>query len=373
MKKTFTYVLALLLLGALAAAGLKLHRQRQRELAAVAAPVPAPWTVYSAAVTRGRATRGFPALALVKGANEVTVSAQLGGILTEVGPREGQRVGAGEVLARIDTQELEDTLASLQAQRQGAAADAERKARDAQRAEDLLKSRTVSESQVDQERAAARAAKEQVHSLEKQIAATRTRLGYARITAPFAGVIAARLADPGDLATLGKVVYRLIDTRSARLEVRLPAEVLEQVAPGTAVVVSHRGQTLALHADRVFPSLDERALGRLEIDVPALPFGLAPGALVRARVITAALNNALLVPADALLPGRDPLHGRVLRVAPGSPARVRVIPLTIVLRAAEGVAVEGRLSPGDRLVTGHESTLLRMRDGDGVRIAERER
>lgn len=375
MKKTLTYLLALLILAALVAGGLALRHQRSAQLAAVPPPTASPWAVSTAQVSKGRATRGFPSLALVKGANEVTVAAQLGGIVLEMGPREGERVNAGEPLARIDTRELEETLASLQAQRGGAVADAERKARDAQRALDLLETHTVSQSQVDQDRAAARSAEEQVHSLEKQIAAARTRIGYARIAAPFAGVVSARLADPGDLATVGKPLYRIIDTRSARLEVRLPAEVLEQVAPGTEVVVSHLGQELALRADRVFPSLDERSLGRMEIDVPNLPFGLPPGALVRARVIIAAIDGALLVPPDCLLmdsavgPGTDtPMgQGRVLRVSDGSPPRISLVPVTVRLHAAEGVAVSGDLHTGERLVRAHETTLLRLREGDAVR------
>ena len=173
------------------------------------------------------------------------------------------------------------------------------------------------------------------------------------------------MPEPDDLATVGKPLYRLIDTRSARLEVRLPAEVLEQVAPGTEVVISHRDQDLVLRADRIFPSLDERSLGRLEIDVPHLPFGVPPGALVRARVITAVVDDTLLVPADALAPTEDPHRGRVLKVEPGEPPRVQVIPVSITLRTAGGVAVAGELSLGDHLVT----ALLRLRDGDPLRIA----
>ena len=368
MKNKLLYLITLLVLILVVAGGLKLRQQRQLELAQAAPPTAAPWAVHIDTVTRGQATRGFPALALVKGANEVTVAAQLGGIILEMGPREGERISAGVPLAHIDTREQEDTLASLQAQRDGAVADAERKARDAQRAQDLLKSHTISQSRVDQERAAARSAEEQVHNLEKQIAAARTRIDYARITAPFDGVIAARLADPGDLASVGKPLYRLVDTRSGRLEVRLPAEVLAQVRPGTEVVLSHDDRIFRLKADRVFPSLDERSLGRLEIDVPELPFDAVPGALLRARVITDAVADALLAPADSLLPSRDPQHSRVLRLSDEQPPRIQIVPVTILLRSAEGVAVEGDLSPGDRLVTAHETTLLRLRDGDSVRI-----
>ena len=350
------------------AGGLKLRQQRQQELAQASPAAVASWAVRTATVTRGRATQGFPALALVKGANEVDIAPRLGGIILEMGPREGEAVSAGEALARIDTRELEDKLASLEAQRAAAAADAERKERDVLRSEELLKKKSIGESTVDQQRAAARAARDQVHALDKQIAAERTRLDYARITAPFAGVISARQADPGDLAAVGKPIYRLVATGSGRLEVRLPAEVLAQVRSGTEVVVSRENESLFLHADRVFPNLDERSLGRLEIDVPELPFGTVPGALLRARIITEARADALLVPADALVPSDDPSHSHVLRLSDEQPPRIQSVAVAIALHAVEGIAVEGDLTPGERLVVAHETTLLRLRDGDSVRI-----
>jgi RND family efflux transporter MFP subunit len=367
MKKGILYLTAVLILAALVLGGLKLRQQRQQELAQAAPPAAAPWAVRVVRVGKGRATRGFPALALVKGEREAGIAPRLGGVILAMGPREGQTVAEGELLARIDTRELEDKLSSLKARRQALVADAERKARDARRAEELLKDKGISESQVDQLRAAARAAREQAGSLAKQIAAEQTRLGYARITAPFSGVISARLADPGDLAVVGKPLYRLVDTAGGRLEVRLPAEVLARVAPGTEVVLEHAGESLRLKADRVFPSLDSRSLGRLEIDVPELPFGAAPGALLRARVITEAVDGALLVAPDTLLPGNDPAHGRVLRLSDETPPRIQTVPVTLRLRAAEGIAVEGGLKPGDRLVSAHETTLLHLRDGDAVR------
>jgi RND family efflux transporter MFP subunit len=370
MKRFLMYLFALLVLTTLVVGGLKLRQQRLQDLAQVAPPTPAPWAVHVVTVSRGRATAGFPALALVKGDKEVGIAPRLGGIILAMGPREGETAGEGDLLARIDTRELEDKLASLQAQRQAAVADAERKGRDAQRAGELLKEKSISESQVDEQRAAARAAREQVRSLEKQIAAEQTRLGYARITAPFAGVISARLADPGDLAAVGKPIYRLVATDGGRLEVRLPAEVLARVHPGTEVVLEQGNKALSLKADRVFPNLDERSLGRLEIDVPKLPFDAVPGALLRARVTTDAAADALLVPADSILPSRDREHSRVLRLSSEQPTRIQSVPATIRLRAAEGVAVEGELTAGDRLVSAHETTLLRLRDGDPVRTED---
>jgi len=370
MRRALLYSLTLLLLAALVAGGLWIRQKRLQELANLAPPTPAPWALRVAEVTRGRAIQGFPALALVKGANEVAVAPRLAGIILEMGPREGQPVTTGDLLARIDTRELEDQIASLEAQYQGAIAEAERKERDADRTRELLAQRSISESQADQQRSDARSARERVNSLRNQIAAERTRLDYAQVRAPFDGVIAERLADPGSLAQVGTPLYRLVATASGRLEVRLPAEVLEEVAPGTEVIVSHRGQDLDLRADRVFPSLDQRALGRLEVDVPELPFGLAPGALLRARVITRAVDEALLVPADALMRSGDPDTATVFRISGTETAVLDAVPVTIALRTASVGAVSGNLAPGDRVVIAHETTLRRLRAGDPVRVAE---
>jgi len=368
MKKPVRYSLVALIFFALVVAALALHRQRQHQLTVMAPPQILPWAVDTTVVATGRATQGFPALALVKGENDVAVSPRLGGIILEMGPREGERVDQGMVLARIDTRELDDKLASVQAQLAGARADAQRKARDAARVTELLQDKSISESQADQTQSAARSAQEQANSLEKQIAAERTRLGYAEIAAPFTGVISERLADPGDLAAVGKPLYRIVATSGGRIEVRLPASVLEQVKPGNEVVLEHHGQIVSLQAARVYPSLDERSLGRMEIDVDELPFNVAPGGLISARVITKAIDKALLAPADAVLSSSDDSQAWVYKLSPDQPPVVTRVPVRIRMRGAEGVALEGDLQSGDRLIVAHETLLRRLQDGDTVRI-----
>ncbi len=367
MKKIILYLLAALIIAALVAGGIKLRHKRQQQLADAPTVEQSAWAVETAVVKRGRVTRGFPTLALLKGASEVAVAPRLGGIILEMGAREGERIKEGTVIARIDTRELEDKLASLEAQLAGAKVDAQRKARDARRVRKLLKDHSISESQADQTLSAARSAREKVHSLRSQMAAERIRLGYAEVKAPFDGVISARLADPGDLAAPGKPLYRLIATGSGRLEVRLPAEVLGQVHPGTEVDVRIGNETLNLQATRVFPSLDERSLGRLEVDLDHIPAGVVPGALLPARVVLQALDDALTVPPNALILGEHTGKGGVYRIDPENHTLSRV-PVKILLRGKEGVALSGDLQPGDQVVTGHETTLLRLRAGDRVVI-----
>lgn len=378
MSSKFKWLIAILVIAALLVAGVLLRHHRQQQLADAAPPAMAPWALRVAEVSRGRASEGFPALALVKGDQEVAISAQLSGILLEMTRREGEQVAAGDLLARIDTRELEDKLASLEAQRLGAVADAERLKRDSKRADEVLQKHGISESDADRQRSAAAAAQEKVNSLIKEIAAERTRLGYATLRAPFAGVISQRLADPGDLATVGKALYRLIGTASSRLELKLPAAVLAQVQVGSEVELNQADNTTTLHAARVYPSLDERSLGRLEVDLPHLPTDSVPGSQLPARVITRALEDVLLVPANAVLDGDTQASARVFKVVPGQsgqsgqpgqPASLASVPVQILMHSGEQVAVSAELQPGEQVVVAHHTTLLRLRDGDAVRVS----
>lgn len=364
MRRVLLWGLVLVLAAGLGAGALVLRQHRLAELAAQPPPARPPWALTTAPVARGTATRGFPALAIVTGAEEVAVTPQISGLILEMGPREGVAVAAGALLARLDTSELDAGIAAQEAQLAGARAEAARKRREAERQVDLLGRGSASASVVDQWRAEAESAEEQVRSLDRQVAAQRVRRGYAEIRAPFAGVISARMAEPGDLAVVGRPLYRLTATDHGRVVVRLPASVLEQVRPGTVMALRHGERSAQLAIARVYPSLDERALGRAEADTEGLLFGLASGSLVSARVELARVDDALLVPRDALVAAVGEGASRVFVVTED---HLRSVPVQVLLRGREGVAVSGDLTSGQPVVVAHETVLLRLRDGDPVR------
>ena len=59
---------------------------------------------------------------------------------------------------------------------------------------------------------------------QKRLELAKTRLGYSQITAPLNGVVARRLADPGDLAVPGKPLFKLVRQESVRVRAELPPE-----------------------------------------------------------------------------------------------------------------------------------------------------
>ncbi len=368
-RRSVLYGLSFLVIVVLVGAGVHLHRLRQEAVAEVPPPEAVPWAVHVATVTRGPVERGFPVLAEISARRETTISGQVTGTILEMGPREGVAVKAGDLLARIDTRELVEQRDALAAQLKGARADARRARKDLARDEKLLESRTISQAAVDTARAASIAADEKVRSLERQIRALEVRIGYGMVTAPADGVVAARLAEPGDVCRPDHPLYRLTMSGAARIRVRLPQTVLEQVHPGTTLVLRHGDKTLRIPLNRIHPALDTHALGAAEADLTERPFGLPSGSRLAARVVLQQRDHTLRISRRALLHGQRPGTGTVLKVL-GSDGEdhLAAVPVTVALEGRDAVAVAGALEAGDRVVVAHESTLMRLKDGDPVRV-----
>ena len=366
LKKSLRTLLILLVVVIVAVALVRVRMVRKHQLAAIPAPATPAWAVHTAPVVVGVATRGFPVLATLTSNEEITLTGQISGTLTKMGPREGVRVHKGEVLARIDTRELEATIAAKEAQVAAAQAAATRATAEHAREQRLMKEGGSDASKVEEWRTAKVAAEQQVASLGREIAALRVRLGYARVTAPADGVIAARLAEPGDLCQPGHPLYRLTVSHGARLRIDLPQSVLEQVHPGSRVVLTHGDARMEVRLTRVHPALDPRALGSAEADLASPPFGLPSGARLPARVLLARVEGALIAPPRALLMQADG-HGRLFKVVgEAGKTQVKVVAVAVGLRAHEGWVVRGPVAAGDRVVVAHESVLLQLHDGDPV-------
>jgi len=368
LKKSLRTVL-ILLVAVVVVALVRVRMLRKQELASLPAPAVRAWAVHTAPVVAGVATRGFPALATLTASREITLTGQISGTVVEMGPREGVRVHKGEVLARVDTRELEATIAAKEAQLAAAKAAATRATAEHAREQRLMKEGGSDASKVEEWRTAKVAAEQQVASLEREITALRVRLGYARVTAPADGVIAARLAEPGDLCQPGHPLYRLTVSHGARLRVELPQSVLEQVHPGSRVVLTHGDVRMEVRITRVHPALDPRALGSAEADLGDAPFGLPSGARLPARILLAREEGALIAPPRAVLMAGDG-HGRLFKiVGEGEKTRVKVVPVVVGLHAHEGWVVRGAVAAGDRVVVAHESVFLQLRDGDPVVVS----
>jgi RND family efflux transporter MFP subunit len=376
MKKTVWIVIPLLIAAGLVA--VRVHRVHEKNDAPLAVGIPP--SVRVATVSHGRAARTLHVLGTVVGADEAAIAPRIMAQILEVRVREADRVDKGQVLARLDPQELEDSVAEAEAGLEGAreglaaagvAFDAqhEASARDAR----LFEAKAISQEQWDRSRAADAAAAAHRSAAEaafvvaeRRLDQARARLGYCRLEAPFDGVVAARLADPGDLAVPGKAVFELVRKKGVRIRAEVPPEDLVLLEEGQAVTSTFADRVVKTTISRVFPAMGRSHLAAFEADLPDPPPGFVSGATVGVDLELEPAEG-LRVPAEALLQGEEQTHVFVVENGVVHPIRVEV-----VAQSAGGAVVRGEISAGDQVVVARPSRLMTFTEGSEVRVAATE-
>ncbi len=373
LSKKITYPLAVIILILLIVGGIIVHKKRAAKLAHTPTEMIAPWALHVEPVTKDSVDQGFPALARITTRQPVTIMARITGRILEMGPREGVAVKKGDLLVRIDTRAMEKKIQSLQAQLVAARAEATRTGHELKREEKLFRDGGSSATAVDSRRTAAVTARQKAASLEHQIAALEVEKGYGVIKSPVNGIIAARLAEPGDMCVPGHPLIKITASGGALVRVELPQSILHQVRPGASIVLSQNNQQLTVPVSRVFPSVDARALGYVEAEVDAIPFDLASGSRIDARIILRRSKDGFRVPYGSLLCGEGDTQCRVFTIVDKEKEKekniLKMVPVDVLLRGYDAIAVTGALKAGDRVVVAHESVLLQLHDGDPVTIA----
>jgi RND family efflux transporter MFP subunit len=220
-----------------------------------------------------------------------SIVAKVGGSLDRVKVNIGDRVRAGQSLALIDTIEL-----ALAAQQTGATFAAARAAYE--RASQLLAESLVSRQEFDDAEAEMKVAEANSHTAQ-------ARLGYAAITAPFAGTVTARQFDPGAVVSAGTVLFTLADFDSVKVVVNVLEKDVPLVAVGNrAKVVADAlpGDTFAGRVGRTSDAVDPATRTmRAEIFVANPAHRLKPGMYATADLFLFQHPDAITVPAAAVL------------------------------------------------------------------------
>lgn len=151
------------------------------------------------------------------------VEAKVSGRIVEYNAVPGARVKKGDLLARLDVQEIQAKVDQVRATLDQAQRDFDRQAR-------LIESNATARQDYE-------AAEARVKVATAALSEAETMLGYARVTAPFDGVVARKLADMGDLAMPGKPLVEVEDPSALRFEADLPETLLSHVKQGDKLSV----------------------------------------------------------------------------------------------------------------------------------------
>ena len=318
------------------------------------------------------------------------VAARTMGTVLQVAVREGDRVGHGQLLARLDSRELAAQESSARAAEEvsnAGVAQATKTVASAQAQADVLKKtydryvylkeqRSVSPQEFDEVAAkyqAGEASLEQAQAALEQAQAERTRAksevqaaesvtSYARIVAPFDGRVLERRVEPGSLVSPGVSLFVLEDTSRYQLEVTLPASAVDAVGKGSAARVQLDdlpGTVIASTVAEMEAGADPAShtvKARLDLSKHS---AMESGMFGRAFFVTGE-RRAMLVAGDALV-SRGQLRGIYVVDANGM-AHWRV--LTIGKRLVTQVEVLSGLAEGESVVSNPGTLEL-----DGKRIS----
>lgn len=284
----------------------------------------------------------------------------------------GTPVKAGQLLAEIDTPDLDQQLLQAQAELASARSNAALAATTAKRWQALRAVDFVS-GQAVEEKAGDLAVKQgAVNALQANVDRIVALKGFARIVAPFDGIVTARSTDIGALinttSAAGAELFVVSDMRKLRLYVNLPQSYVAVVRQGTKARFSVPENPGKLHTATVQSLSQAIASGsgtmliQLAADNPGAQ--LLPGGFANVSFALPAGNGALNIPPSALIFGKAGL--RVATVDADS--KVVLKPVTIARDFGSVIELASGLSASDRVI---ESPPDGVAEGDLVRVAER--
>jgi RND family efflux transporter MFP subunit len=251
----------------------------------------------------------------LQGYVQAPVAARAGGYLRRWTKDIGSRVAKGELLAEIETPELDQQLSQAIAARNQQAASLELAKSTVERWEALRRRDAVSQQELEEKRSAFAQAKANLAGADANVERLRQLESFKRVVAPFAGVVTKRNVDIGDLIDGNRPLFLLSQTDPLRVYVNVPQAYAQLVRPGMPAIVTQaelRGKQFRGEVARTAGSIDaSNRTMQVEIALPNRDGALLPGAFVNVE-LSAAPSGMLTVPSNALLfRGRGVLVARV--------------------------------------------------------------
>jgi len=176
------------------------------------------------------------AVGTVRSRRTTRVSPRLMGTILSITVNQGDTVTEGDLLARLDDREVAARLAAAKATQRSAEASLSRSRAAWERYTELHARSAATKEQLETVTADYESAKAAVTGAQEAVNVAKIVAGYAEIYAPVAGVVAERLAEPGDLALPGRPLLTIQDPKNLRLEANVREYLISYLGVGVDVI-----------------------------------------------------------------------------------------------------------------------------------------
>jgi RND family efflux transporter MFP subunit len=340
-----------------------------------------PMTIELAPAKRTEMVEQMTVVGNLVGATTVEATPKVQGRLETVAVRLGDRVSRGQQLAKLDDREILEQVKQAEASYQVSAATIRQREADLKFAQtnldrslNLFERQLIPKQTFDDAEARYQAANAQVDLAKAQFSQAQARLDELKInlantviTSPVNGFIGKRTLDPGAWVTPNSPFLSVVDIGIVRLVVNVVEKDLRRVAAGLkadVAVDAFPGEHFNGRVARVAPVLDPSTrTAQMEVDIDNTQFRLKPGMYAKVSFTVERHENALVVPANAVI-DYEGKKGVFMPSGEGDSVHFQAVQAGLVDQ--ERVEITSGVSEGDRVVTTGAGAL---REGDRIVLA----
>ncbi|MFZ1050993.1 MAG: efflux RND transporter periplasmic adaptor subunit [Candidatus Sulfotelmatobacter sp.] len=284
----------------------------------------------------------------------------------------GSRVTKGELLAKIDTPEVDQELNQTRATRQQIVAQMELAKISADRWENLRQTDSVSAQEADQQTSGYKQAQANLAAADANVRRLEQLEGFKEVYAPFSGVLTRRNVDPGALinagaGAAGRELFDLARVDPLRVYTSVPQAYAPYIKVGAKTAVTLQefpGQKFVAIVARTAEAIDPTTRTLLtEVDVPNKDGRLLPGSVGEVHFAVGSGVNKVTIPVNTMLFRAE--GPRVAVVGPDG--RVRLRPINIGRDYGTTLEILGGVSPTDQIVVNPADSL---EEGQQVNVAQ---
>jgi RND family efflux transporter MFP subunit len=274
----------------------------------------------------------------------------------------GAHVKRGDLMAEIETPEVDDQLRQARGDLANAEATMKLASVTADRKQALLKTGFAPVQDRDNAVGAFDAARAMVQSRQAAVAQLEQMQSFERVEAPFDGIVTARTVDVGALiaaggATSARELFHLVAIDWLRIYVSIPetySPAMHIGATATVTLDEFPGETFEGHLVRTSNAIDQASRTLLvEVDVPNKDGRLLPGSYVHVLFKIPTAGKAVTIPANALLFRKEGLQVGVIR-----DSKVDLVPVKIGHDFGDTVEISSGLQATDQIVANPADSLV---------------
>ena len=281
----------------------------------------------------------------------------------------GALVKAGDILAELDTPELDEQMMQARADVTRSKADVELADSTVKLWRKLVESNAVTAQELEQRENSYRSAAAALESAEANLRRLEVQKNLASVPAPFDGVVVARNKDTGDLINAGSddsiPLFRLAATETLRLNVDVPQKFARQMSSGVTATITVPEDPSAQYEGKIVRSNSavdpQTGTMMVQLLVDNAEGHLLPGSYASVSLPLASAEPMITVPASALIFNAEGLSVAVIDDT-AETARVKVVPVTVARDLGRNIEITRGITnnadvisnPPDGIKTGHE-------------------